>query len=105
MLMQTDRSQLAELIARAWTDPAFKDRLKADPCSALTEIGMTLPAGVEVEILENTRTKIYLTIPFPHHESEDAILDDDLITAAHPRVDMQTGSTLLSCTRTRRCGC
>lgn len=44
----------AKVVARAWVDPAFKQRLLTDGSSAITEIG--LPAGVPINVVENTPT-------------------------------------------------
>ena len=45
------------LIAKAWTDEDFKDRLKTDPKSAMNEVGMDAPEGVEAEVVESTQEK------------------------------------------------
>jgi nitrile hydratase subunit alpha len=44
----------ARVVARAWTDPAFKQRLLADGSTAITELG--LPEGVPLNVVENTPT-------------------------------------------------
>jgi nitrile hydratase len=47
----------ARVVARAWTDPAFRERLLADGRSAVTEFGMTMPKHHRhLVVLENTRT-------------------------------------------------
>lgn len=44
-----------ELIARAWTDPAFKARLKADAMAVLKdEMGISMEHQPEVMVVENT---------------------------------------------------
>jgi len=45
--------QGAKVVARAWTDPAFKKRLLADGNKAVGEMGMELP-GPKLVVLENT---------------------------------------------------
>ena len=45
--------QGAKVVARAWTDPAFKKRLLADGNKAVGEMGMELP-GLKLVVLENT---------------------------------------------------
>jgi nitrile hydratase subunit alpha len=42
----------ARVVAKAWTDPEFKERLLADGPSALTELGITGPEG-NVRVIEN----------------------------------------------------
>jgi nitrile hydratase len=44
----------AKLVARAWVDPAFKQRLLADPKSACLEMGIDATAINEFVVLENT---------------------------------------------------
>jgi nitrile hydratase len=45
----------AKVVARAWTDPAFKERLLEDGSAAVTELG--IPAGgPPLRVVENTAT-------------------------------------------------
>jgi nitrile hydratase len=44
----------AKVVARAWTDPAFKARLLADANSALAEMGVTRLQSEDMIVLENT---------------------------------------------------
>jgi len=44
----------ARVVARAWTDPAFRERLLADGGAAIAEFG--LPAGAPLVVVENTPT-------------------------------------------------
>jgi nitrile hydratase len=46
--------QYAAVIARAWTDPAFRHRLLHEPRGALAEHGIAVPADHEVRVVENT---------------------------------------------------
>ena len=47
----------ARVVARAWTDPAFKQRLLSDPKAACAELGIDLGEyGWELEVCENTDT-------------------------------------------------
>ena len=43
----------ARIVARAWTDPAFRKRLLADGNAAVAEMGFELP-GLKLVVLENT---------------------------------------------------
>ena len=43
----------AKIVARAWTDPAFKQRLLADANAAVTELGFSFD-GLKLVALENT---------------------------------------------------
>jgi nitrile hydratase len=44
----------ARVVARAWTDPAYKQRLLADADSAITELGFPGRPGEHMLVLENT---------------------------------------------------
>jgi nitrile hydratase subunit alpha len=44
----------ARLVARAWVDPAFKQRLLSDPKAACAEMGIDASGLVEIVVLENT---------------------------------------------------
>jgi hypothetical protein len=52
----------AKVIARAWSDPAFKAQLLADPCAALAAMDAPVP-NVAVKVVENTDTLMYLILP------------------------------------------
>lgn len=54
-----------QLIAKAWADPALKQRLLANPAEVLKEEGMVTPPGVQIKVVENTETVIHLTLPPP----------------------------------------
>lgn len=44
----------AKVVARAWTDPAFKERLLQDGTAALAEMGFDTIQGEEMVIVENS---------------------------------------------------
>src|SRR5712691_7166843 len=46
----------ARVVARAWVDSAYKQRLLADGTSAITELGFGGREGVDMVVLENTPT-------------------------------------------------
>ena len=46
-------AQGARVVARAWTDPAYKTRLLADPNTAIKELGIE-PGAYRLVVLENT---------------------------------------------------
>ncbi len=62
----------AKAIARAWTDEAYKAKLLADPHAALAEMGVKVPAGVTVKVVENTADTHHLVLPMrPDGELSD----------------------------------
>jgi nitrile hydratase len=44
----------AQVVARAWVDPAYKARLLADANAAMTELGIAGAEGDNVRVVENT---------------------------------------------------
>jgi hypothetical protein len=65
-----------KIIARAWRDPAFKAKLIADPKAVLQEAGVTLPADITVQVLENTDTHMHFVLPpKPNGALSDEALD------------------------------
>jgi nitrile hydratase len=52
----------ARLVARAWVDPAFKQRLLTDPKAACLEMGIDASSLTELVVLENTDTQHNLVV-------------------------------------------
>lgn len=72
---------LAKVIARAWADDAFKKKLLSDPHAALKEIGIDVPASVELKVLEDTAGKVHHIVIPPKPSSGD-LSEEDLASAA-----------------------
>lgn len=53
----------ARVVSRAWTDPAYRNRLTTDTHAALAEEGINVPAGMQVKVLQNTPTLQHLVLP------------------------------------------
>lgn len=53
----------SKVIARAWADDAYRQRLNQDPGGVLADAGITVPAGVEVRVVENIPTVMHLVVP------------------------------------------
>ncbi|MCF7548271.1 nitrile hydratase subunit alpha [Pseudonocardia sp. WMMC193] len=47
----------AKVVARAWTDPAYRERLLADGTAAIAELGFSGPQGEHIVVVENTPTR------------------------------------------------
>lgn len=54
MIGQWDPKNGARVVARAWTDPAYRARLLADGTAACAELGYGGPQGEHIVVLENT---------------------------------------------------
>ena len=54
----------AEIIAKALKDAAFKQELLSNPKAAIErEVGQTLPPNIEIQVVEETPTTLYLVLP------------------------------------------
>lgn len=74
--MNEDQSKkLQQLIARAWADDSFKQKLLADPMATLAAEGQSVPAGVTVKTVENTDKIFHLVIPRPPVDLTDTDLE------------------------------
>lgn len=65
-----DNSQLsdfnkkwAQVVAKGWKDPSFKEKLFKNPEQVLKENGIEAPAGKSFELHDASEKKIYLTFP------------------------------------------
>jgi len=57
------RHQLGLVVARALRDEAFKASFKANPREILESSGVYPPKDLEIVVVENTPSKMYLTLP------------------------------------------
>jgi len=67
---QAERAKYGKVVAKAWSDGAFKAKLLSDPRAALAEAGVDVPAGVTVKVVEDTETTWHLVLPPPPPEGE-----------------------------------
>lgn len=66
----------SQIVAKAWADDKFKQRLLADPAAVLKENGLTVPAGLTVKVAEDTDKVRNLILPVnPAAELSEAELD------------------------------
>jgi hypothetical protein len=63
--MASERNQLiwGEIVARAWRDQEYKQRLLDNPKEVLIEAGSSVPDELEVRVVENTSNVRYLVLP------------------------------------------
>jgi len=71
------RRKMAKVIAKAWSDDAFKKSLLAEPKSVLEANGITIPRGLEVKVVEQTEKLMYIVLPFKPDEDGGAWMCDD----------------------------
>ncbi len=51
------------LVAKAWEDEGFKQRLLADPKATLQAEGLSFPEGAEVRVVEPNDQLVYFPLP------------------------------------------
>ncbi len=57
-------SAYAQIVAKSWADPAFRDQLLRNPRSVLDASGISIPSGIQVTITEGTApAKFELSLP------------------------------------------
>lgn len=71
------------IIAKAWSDPAFKAKLLADPHAALKDVGVSVAAGVTVTVVEDTDTQFHFVLP-PKPTRELSVEELDKVSAGGP---------------------
>jgi hypothetical protein len=54
--------QWSQINVRAWRDEAFKRRLIANPTEVLGEMGVKPPKGMQIKVVENTDSLVYLPL-------------------------------------------
>jgi len=53
----------AKIVAKAWADEDYKQRLLDDPASVLKAEGAELPEGVALKCVEATESQAWLVLP------------------------------------------
>jgi hypothetical protein len=72
----TRRDLEAKIVARAWADEGFRQRLKTDPRGMVAEeTGISVPESVQIEVVEETPERAYLVIPMNRVAVSDEELD------------------------------
>jgi hypothetical protein len=57
------RRRYGKIVARAWSDDDYKARFLADPATVMREVGIELPGGAQVKVVENTPHLLHLVLP------------------------------------------
>ena len=74
--MSCRNETVGQIVAKAWSDPAFSRRLLADTHAALAELGIAIPAGKSVVAAENTATLTWIVLPsLRYTETKSALAD------------------------------
>lgn len=67
--------KMSQVIARCWTDDAYKLKLLADPFVVLQARGVEFPDGLVLRAVENTEKVFHLVIPAKPTDLSDEDLD------------------------------
>jgi len=57
------RKAYGQIVAKAWKDPAFANRLKSDPKAVLKEHGVEVPANVSVKVVSSGQNELHIPLP------------------------------------------
>ena len=65
------QQQWGQVVAQAWTDRSYKQRLLSDPAEVMREGGLTPPADKQVRVLEDTADTVHVVLPAKTPEFTD----------------------------------
>jgi hypothetical protein len=77
------QQQWGQVVAQAWSDDGYKQRLLADPAAVLGERGLTPPPGKQIRIIEDTADTVSIVLPAKPGELSDDELDQAAGGAAY----------------------
>jgi len=90
---------LAEVIKKCMSDQAFKTELMADPKKVLTELGVKVPDGMTVKVVENSSSVFHLVIPSKSSGKGQEMSDAELASAAGGWNPYDTETSTTCCCR------
>jgi hypothetical protein len=61
--MADKRMQYNQIIAKAWGNDMFRQKLVRDPAGTLKQEGVDLPAGVSVKVMEDSDQVVHFVLP------------------------------------------
>ena len=73
-----DARKYGRLVAKAWTDPDFQQRLRAQPAAVLREEGVEVPAGTDVQVVDGAVTTRSANVLYFCLPPKPASLDEEL---------------------------
>ena len=80
----TTRKQLeAQVIDRAMQDETFRQELLRDPKGVVgRELGIQLPEHIDVQVLQESPSTVYLVVPRPAPSAGTELSDEELMAVA-----------------------
>ncbi len=83
---QTRKDFEVNLVAKAWTNEAFKQQLLDNPRAAVEqELGEQLPEGMNVEVIQEPANTLYIVLPTKPESSDEVsggLSDEELEAVA-----------------------
>jgi hypothetical protein len=61
--MAKTNNNYAKIVAHAWKDARFKEKLLKNPKAALKEMGMDVPENIEVRVVEEKANSVTFLLP------------------------------------------
>jgi hypothetical protein len=60
---QDRRMQYQQIVAKAWANDLYRQRLLRDPKGTLRSEGVDVPDNVQITVLEDTATVVHIVLP------------------------------------------
>ena len=80
MSEEKQENTFGKVVAKAWQDEEFKQKLLSNPAEVLKDSGLNVPEGVEVRVVENDDKVVHFVLPQKPKGGE--LSDDELDAAA-----------------------
>ena len=64
-MAQSDKQKvaLASVVAQAWQDTGYKEKLISDPAAVLGDAGVSVPSGAKPVVVQNTDRDVHIVVP------------------------------------------
>jgi hypothetical protein len=72
-LIAEHQKKWAVCVAKAWADEDYKQRLISDPATVFKKEGLTVPEGMKIKVVENTREVFHMVLPESPDSTEGGI--------------------------------
>ena len=69
------QQQWGQVVAQAWSDDSYKQRLLTEPAAVMGERGLAPPAGKQVRVMEDTDDTVHVVLPVRPAQLSDEQLD------------------------------
>jgi hypothetical protein len=63
MKHEEQAKKIQQIIAKAWSDEDYKQKLLSETAATMLAEGIDLPIGIELKIVENTPQVTYMVLP------------------------------------------